>query len=72
MSLLSENQIAEFVKELRIGQVEPIRSSEIKRNSQYRIYEIVGQFYAVEVAIPSGWFLSVERISEQDIPKYTN
>ncbi len=72
MSLLSENQIEEFKRELWIEQLEPIRSSEVERNSQYRIYQIAGQFYAVEVAVPSGWFVSIERIEEEDIPKYTN
>ncbi len=72
MSLLSENQIEEFKRELTIEQLEPIRSSEVERNSQFRIYQIAGQFYAVEVAVPSGWFVSIERIEEEDIPKYTN
>lgn len=71
MSLLSENQIEEFKREVSIEQLEPIRSSEIKRNSQYRIYQIGGQLYAVEVAVPSGWFVNIERINEEDIPKYT-
>lgn len=71
MSLLSENQTEQFEQEIRLGQLEPIRSSEIQRNSQYRVYQIGGQFYVVEVAIPSGWFMSVERIDESDIPKYT-
>lgn len=70
--LLSERQIEEFKREVSIEQLEPIRSSEVQRNSQYRIYKIGGHFYAVEVAQPSGWFMSVERIAEQDIPKYTN
>lgn len=72
MSLLSENQIEEFKREVFIEQLEPVRSSEVERNSQYRIYHIGGQFYAVEVAVPSGWFVSIERIEEEDIPKYTN
>jgi len=72
MSLLSENQIEEFKLELRVEQLEPIRSSEVERNSQFRIYQIAGQFYAVEVAVPSGWFVNIERIEEEDIPKYTN
>ncbi len=72
MSLLSENQIEEFKRELTIEQLEPIRSSEVERNSQFRIYQIAGQFYAVEVAVPSGWFVNIERIEEEDIPKYTN
>ncbi len=72
MSLLSENQIEEFKLELTVEQLEPIRSSEVERNSQFRIYQIAGQFYAVEVAVPSGWFMSIERIEEEDIPKYTN
>ena len=71
MSLLSENQIEEFKREVMVEQLEPIRSSEVERNSQFRIYQIGGQFYAVEVAIPSGWFVSIERINEEDIPKYT-
>ena len=72
MSLLSENQIEEFKLELRVEQLEPIRSSEVERNSQFRIYQIAGQFYAVEVAVPSGWFVNIERIEEEDIQKYTN
>lgn len=72
MSLLSENQIEEFKRELTIEQLEPIRSSEVERNSQFRIYQIAGQFYAVEVAVPSGWFVNIERIEEEDISKYTN
>ena len=72
MGLLSENQIEEFKLELRVEQLEPIRSSEVERNSQFRIYQIAGQFYAVEVAVPSGWFVNIERIEEEDIPKYTN
>ncbi len=72
MSLLSENQIEEFKREVRVEQLEPIRSSEIERNSQYRVYKIAGNFYAVEVAVPSGTFMSIEPINEEDIPKYTN
>ena len=72
MSLLSENQIEEFKLEVRVEQLEPISSSEVERNSQFRIYQNAGQFYAVEVAVPSGWFMSIERIKEEDIPKYTN
>ena len=72
MSLLSENQIEEFKLELRVEQLEPISSSEVERNSQFRIYQIAGQFYAVEVAVPSGWFVNIERIEEEDIQKYTN
>ncbi len=72
MSLLSENQIEEFKRDVCIEQLEPIRSSEVERNSQFRIYQIAGQFYAVEVAVPSGWFVNIERIEEEDIPKYTN
>ena len=70
--LLSERQIEELKHDISIEELEPIHSSEVHRNSQYRIYEIGGHFYAVEVAQPSGWFVSVERIDEQDIPKYTN
>ena len=72
MSLLSENQIEEFKREVSIEQLEPIRSSEVERDSQFRIYQIAGQFYAVEVAVPSGWFVNIERIEEEDIQKYTN
>ncbi len=72
MSLLSENQIEQFKLEVVVEQLEPIGSSEVKRNSQYRIYQIDGRFYAVEVAVPSGWFGSIEQINEEDIPKYTN
>ncbi len=72
MSLLSENQIEEFKRDVSIEQLEPIRSSEVERNSQFRIYQVAGQFYAVEVAVPSGWFVNIERIEEEDIPKYTN
>ncbi len=72
MSLLSENQIEEFKREVMVEQLEPIRSSEVERDSQFRIYCIAGQFYAVEVAVPSGWVVSIERIEEEDIPKYTN
>ena len=72
MSLLSENQIEEFKRDVSIEQLEPISSSEVERNSQFRIYQVAGQFYAVEVAVPSGWFVNIERIEEEDIPKYTN
>ena len=72
MSLLSENQIEEFKLEVIVEQAKPIGSSEVQKNSQYRIYDISGQFYAVEVAVPSGWCMSIKRIKEEDIPKYTN
>lgn len=72
MSLLSENQVEEILREISIGQLEPVESSGIERNTQYRIYQIGGQFYAVEVAVPSGWFVSVERISENDVLNFTN
>lgn len=71
MSLLSENQIEQFKLEVVVEQAKPIGSSEVQKNSQYRIYNIGGQFYAVEVAVPSGWFVNIERIKEEDIPKYT-
>ncbi len=72
MSLLSENQIEEFKREVMVEQLEPIRSSEVERDSQYRVYQIAGNFYAVEVAVPSGTFMSIEPINEEDIPKYAN
>ena len=71
MSLLSENQTEQFKREIVVEQLEPIGSSEVKRNSQYRVYKIGGRFYAVEVAVPSGWFSSIEQINEEDIPKFT-
>ncbi len=71
MSLLSENQIEQFKLEVVVEQAKPIGFSEVQKNSQYRIYNIGGQFYAVEVAVPSGWFVNIERIKEEDIPKYT-
>jgi hypothetical protein len=70
VSFLSENQAEVVRREIRIEQMEPIGSGEIERNAQYRVYQIAGNFYAVEVALPSGWFLSVEQIKESDIPKF--
>ena len=72
MSLLSENQTEQFKREIVVEQLEPIGSSEVERNSQYRVYQIGGNFYAVEVAVPSGTFMSIEQITEEDVPKYTN
>lgn len=70
MRMLSEVQVEKMRQEIALERPEPIQSGEIKRNSQYRIYQIRGLIFALEVAVPSGFITEITVISEEDIPKY--
>lgn len=71
MRLLNETEVQDFCRMLTVDQSVPVRTSQILRNAQCRVYNIAGRYFALEIALPSQWVNEIVEIREEDIPKFT-